>query len=305
LPAIAGEVFGLTEDPLGTIIGMRIEDLVDNDIDIENWEYSESDDPDIYDLIMSTEGGDQQAVRAIKKKLLKTVGSSPKAAISTLNVLENCVRNCGTDFVTQVCQKDYIENLLEIVMNVEDESNLSVRTKLLALIQSWAFEFSSERSMKGIADVYMNMKDDGIVFPPPSEDDLKEVESEDIEAFFNAHEDENGPVLDEIETLLEDVQVTDSEEKEVENISDKFSNFLVERVVKVEIETLREELQREVENIVDSEVDLMDDDDDDDESQRVTELEHNVSEVDLNDITTEKFQKFLFNRFESVENESK
>ena len=64
----AGEVFGITEDPLGTVIGMRIEDLVDNDIDIENWEYSESDDPDIYDLIMSTEGGDQQAVRAIKKK---------------------------------------------------------------------------------------------------------------------------------------------------------------------------------------------------------------------------------------------
>ena len=49
---------------------MRIDDLVDNDIDIENWDYSESDDPDIYDLIMSTEGGDLQAVRAIKKKYI-------------------------------------------------------------------------------------------------------------------------------------------------------------------------------------------------------------------------------------------
>ena len=64
----AGEALGLTEDPLATIIGMRIEEAVDDDIDIENWEYSNSDDPDICDLILTTDGGDLQAVRAIKKK---------------------------------------------------------------------------------------------------------------------------------------------------------------------------------------------------------------------------------------------
>ena len=79
--------------------------------------------------------------------------------------------------------------------NCDDESNSSVRTKLLALIQSWAFEFSSEKNLKGIAEVYMNMKDDGVAFPNPSEDDLKEADSEDIEAFFHAHENDTGPIL--------------------------------------------------------------------------------------------------------------
>ena len=70
-----------------------------------------------------------------------------------------------------------------------NESNESVQTKLLALVQSWAFEFSSERELRGIAEVYMKLKDEGVHFPSPTEDDLKEADSEDIEAFFNAHED--------------------------------------------------------------------------------------------------------------------
>ena len=48
--------------------GMRIEEAVDDDVDIENWDYSSSDDPDICDLILTTDGGDLQAVRAIRKK---------------------------------------------------------------------------------------------------------------------------------------------------------------------------------------------------------------------------------------------
>ena len=41
---------------------------MDDDVDIENWDYSSSDDPDICDLILTTDGGDLQAVRAIRKK---------------------------------------------------------------------------------------------------------------------------------------------------------------------------------------------------------------------------------------------
>ena len=43
----AGEVLGLTEDPLATIVGMKIEEMVDDEVDLENWDYSNSDDADI------------------------------------------------------------------------------------------------------------------------------------------------------------------------------------------------------------------------------------------------------------------
>ena len=183
---------------------MRIEEAVDDDIDIENWDYSNSDDPDICDLILTTDGGDLMAVRAIRKKFQKTISISPKAAIASLNILENCVRNCGKDFIVQVCQKDFIEDLVYIATSEANDFNESVRTKLLALVQSWAFEFSSERELRGIAEVYMRLKDEGMVFPAPSEDDLKEADSEDIEAFFNAHEDADGPVLEVLENLMEE-----------------------------------------------------------------------------------------------------
>merc|ERR1711953_858046 len=200
----AGEALGLTEDPLGTIVGMRIEDMVEDDVDIENWDYSSNDDADICDLILNTPGGELQAVRAVKRKLQKSLANSPKASIATLNILENCMKNCGRDFVVLVCQKDYIEDLVYIVLDSHEESSKSVETKLLALIQSWAFEYSYDRELRGIAEVYMKLKDSGTEFPQPSEDDLKEADSEDLEAFMRAHEGEEGPVLEVLENLMED-----------------------------------------------------------------------------------------------------
>ena len=68
LVGAAGEALGLTEDPLTTLVGLRIEETVDDDLDIENWDQSNSDDADICDLILNTPGGELQAVRALKKK---------------------------------------------------------------------------------------------------------------------------------------------------------------------------------------------------------------------------------------------
>jgi len=303
----AGEALGLTEDPLATIIGMRIEEAVDDDIDIENWEYSNSDDPDICDLILTTDGGDLQAVRAIKKKLQKTVGSSPKSAISTLNILENCVKNCGKDFVIHVCQKEYIEDLVYIVMSENTEVNDSVQTKLLALVQSWAFEYSSDREYRGIAEVYMKLKDDGVIFPPPSEDDLKEADSEDIEAFFNAHEDDDGPVLEVLENLMDDVK-EESVGDQVDSTSDEFNDFLAKRVVNVEVEALREKLKREVESLSVPEEEIDEGDlEDEDNHNIVAEMEKEMeneyaSDCDFEEMASEELKLFLSRRVEAVEN---
>ncbi len=56
--------------------------------------------------------------------------------------------------------------------------NLAEQVKFLGLVQSWAFEFAPEKRLRGIAEVYMKLKDEGVTFPPPSEDDLKEAEEE-------------------------------------------------------------------------------------------------------------------------------
>ena len=202
-----------------------------------------------------------------------------------------------------VCQKDYIEDLVNIVINNEDESTRSVQTKLLALIQSWAFEYSYNRDLRGIAEVYMSLKDSGICFPQPSEDDLKEADSEDIEAFMRAHEGEDGPVLEVLETLMEDQINTNTGEETTAEISDEFNQFLQKRAVRVEIEALREELKKEVESFPGPEDSFEEDELDNDRAiidEIEQELGNSVEEEEEQEVTTVEFNKFLSKRARAI-----
>ena len=204
-----------------------------------------------------------------------------------------------------VCQKDYIEDLVNIVINNEDESTRSVQTKLLALIQSWAFEYSYNRDLRGIAEVYMSLKDSGICFPQPSEDDLKEADSEDIEAFMRAHEGEDGPVLEVLETLMEDQINTNTGEETTAEISDEFNQFLQKRAVRVEIEALREELKKEVESFPGPE-DSFEEDELDNDRAIIDEIEQELGnsgeeeEEEEEEVTTVEFNKFLSKRARAI-----
>ena len=202
------------------------------------------------------------------------------------------------DFVVLVCQKDYIEDLVHIIIENEEESSKSVQVKLLALIQSWAFEYSYDRDLRGIADVYMKLKDSGTVFPQPSEDDLKEADSEDIEAFMRAHEGEDGPVLEVLEHIMEDQDQTDSVETSTET-TDEFNKFLQKRVVNVEIEALREELQKEVESLPDP-VESLDDEAIIDEIDEKFREDFIGAEEEEEEVTSEEFNNFLTKRAEAV-----
>ena len=206
-----------------------------------------------------------------------------------------------------VCQKDYIEDLVDIVINNEEESTRSVQTKLLALIQSWAFEFSYNRNLRGIAEVYMKLKDSGQDFPQPSEDDLKEVDSEDIEAFMRAHEGEEGPVLEVLETLMENQVITNTEE--TTEVSDEFNKFLQKRAVTVEIEALREEIKKEVESFPDGPDDSFEEEELENDRAIIEEIELELGkpgqeeEVDGEvgeDVTTAEFNNFLSKRARAV-----
>ena len=203
-----------------------------------------------------------------------------------------------------VCQKDYIEDLVNIIINNEDESTRSVQTKLLALIQSWAFEFSYDRDLRGIAEVYMKLKDSGISFPQPSEDDLKEADSEDIKAFMRAHEGEDGPVLEVLETLMEDQVNTNTEE--TTEVSDEFNQFLQKRAVRVEIEALREELKKEVESFPGPDEDSFEEDELDNERAIIDEIElelgkqGDAEEEEEEEVTTEEFNNFLSKRARAI-----
>ena len=48
---------------------------------------------------------------------------------------------------------------------------------LLSLIQSWAHAFSPDPRLRGVAEVYMDLKKKGVMFPDPTDEDLLLVQS--------------------------------------------------------------------------------------------------------------------------------
>ena len=148
----------------------------------------------------------------------------------------------------------------------------------------------------------MSLKDSGICFPQPSEDDLKEADSEDIEAFMRAHEGEDGPVLEVLETLMEDQINTNTGEETTAEISDEFNQFLQKRAVRVEIEALREELKKEVESFPGPE-DSFEEDELDNDRAIIDEIEQelgNSVEEEEEEVTTVEFNNFLSKRARAI-----
>ena len=79
-------------------------------------------------------------------------------------------------FVFIVCQREFCDFLLYLVTTPGIELDKVIQDKVLALIQSWALAYSSDKKLRGVAEVYMILKDKGIKFPEPSDEDLKDTE---------------------------------------------------------------------------------------------------------------------------------
>ena len=175
---------------------------------MENWDLN----MEICDIINSTEGGPVQAVRAIKKKyesinpklrdkyvkcfkaskLIEQVternpvnSDCPRNLCEKLRVFKSLLKlvvKCikfRKNFIFLVCQKEFADELINrISPNLEPSQ--AIQDKVLSLIQSWAHAFSSDPDLRGVAEVYMDLKKKGVEFPVPSDDDLLLVQSNQV-----------------------------------------------------------------------------------------------------------------------------
>jgi hypothetical protein len=160
-------------DPLTTAIGAKIAAATDENLLMEDWSlYME-----ICDMVNSYEAGPSQAVRALSRRLANSVGKSHKGTLFSLIVLETCVKNCGKPFHLLVCQRDFANDLINRVIAPTVEVSPAIQDKVLSLLQSWAHAFSPDPDLRGVAEVYMDLKRKGVEFPTPSDEDLLLVQS--------------------------------------------------------------------------------------------------------------------------------
>ncbi|KAI5651734.1 VHS domain-containing protein [Phthorimaea operculella] len=119
----------------------------------------------ICDLIRQNDCTPKYAVAAVKKKLYS---QNPHQAMFALLTLESMVKNCGSGIHDEVASKTFCEMLRDLVKTTQHEN---LRTKILELIQAWAFAFRNSQKYRAVQDTVNILKAEGYKFPALKESD--------------------------------------------------------------------------------------------------------------------------------------
>ncbi|KAH8302504.1 hypothetical protein KR044_007553 [Drosophila immigrans] len=152
---------GALGNVFSTPIGQRIEAATDASLASENW----AANMEICDMINESSDTARDAMRAIRKRLSQNAGKNNQVIMYTLTVLETCVKNCGKAFHMLVAQKDFINDLVKLIGPKNDPPAV-MQEKVLSLIQTWADAFKNQPDLNGVTQMYMELKNKGIEFPP-------------------------------------------------------------------------------------------------------------------------------------------
>lgn len=118
----------------------------------------------ICDIIRQGDVQPKYAVGAMKRKISS---ENPHVEVYALQVLESCVKNCGTLIHEEIATKEFMEFLKDLVKVRPD----IVKAKILELIQVWSHAFRNEPNYKVVQDTYNLMKLEGHSFPTLKEAD--------------------------------------------------------------------------------------------------------------------------------------
>jgi hypothetical protein len=117
------------------------------------------------DLVNSSQDGPKEAAKLIRKRLQQTCSSRQTSSLwYTLILLDTCVKNCGHSFQILIMNKDYLNDIVKILLPKYNPP-VHVQEKVLAMIQTWALAFRNNPEMKDAEKVYEDLKMKGVEFP--------------------------------------------------------------------------------------------------------------------------------------------
>ncbi|XP_045212780.2 hepatocyte growth factor-regulated tyrosine kinase substrate-like [Mercenaria mercenaria] len=111
--------------------------------------------------------GDVQPKGAVNSIRRKIGAENPHVSLYALQVLESCMKNCGSLVHDEVATKEFMEFLKNLVNTRGDP----VKGKILELVQVWGHAFRNDSKYKVVQDTFNLLKLEGHSFPQLKESD--------------------------------------------------------------------------------------------------------------------------------------
>ena len=153
------------KNPLSTPVGQRLNTAISHG-------QSAIDYPlvmEMCDVINETDHGPKDAKSAFKKLLFtnKDMGQ----VLQTLNILDICMKNGQKRFHRHIITKEFVLEMAKLAQTGKS-SHSAVREKSLLLIQSWADSYRGKEDLGVAAEIYDQLKNNGVEFPAVNLDDM-------------------------------------------------------------------------------------------------------------------------------------
>ncbi|KAI9277153.1 hypothetical protein BDA99DRAFT_495020 [Phascolomyces articulosus] len=116
---------------------------------------------EISDQIRSKKVNAKDAMRSFKRRLEHT---NPNVQMSTLSLVDTCVKNGGDQFVREVASREFMDQLTSMARSPTG-CNPDVKNKILSIIQTWSLAAKGNPALGYITDTHRLMQAEGHVFP--------------------------------------------------------------------------------------------------------------------------------------------
>lgn len=129
---------------------------------------------EITDLIKSRKIPPKQCMRSLKKRLINTF-NNPNLLISTLKLIDLCVKNGGFQFLIEISSKEFIDYLIDYIFkihyNTKNYQVYSIESKkfvgdyILKLLKQWSYYFKNQLQLNYVEKIYNQLLNQGFEFP--------------------------------------------------------------------------------------------------------------------------------------------